>query len=620
MDSLYNYTFSAKTIGYALAVSVALCLALPCVAVVLYALLMLLSFVVSYIGSFVFYVAFGPFYIIVIPINSICNYCNGEFGPCSIFVIPMILIPFIGVIIGFIQGLFAGFREIMSHNTTARRIVIFIVSFWLICLALMFVFYSIGFYHSDEDYGVIIRSYANSSCRSIINVFLEYKVYLYSWAPVAVAILPTFIIYASTLSFRLFRILCAGIRTLLHAVILGITVVYRLVVAGSCFILRALLLGITTLFRAIYTGIYTILYTLLLGIMIIVDWLFSKRKIRHICPNQDCGHIGYSSVYHCPHCGELLTNLKPSYDGIFYKKCPSCNNDVSSSCLTGRDKYAMACPKCLNTWEYFNFGNVPSSVFIVEGAAKSGKTSLLVQMLIHWSSLSSERVHFLIEEQKNAVRNLADSINEQRFCPSTTRLLHPEAYVMHCKKRFHSYLAYFYDTGGGASYSLQAGVAEPYFNLANGIFLVIDPWAERCVLDSFKGNNVTPPKAYQYSTQDANVVIGRLCSTLDRIYTKSFRGGFTVPICIIVTKCDIFGLSERIGVKNGHSQSSKQWAEQSRLVENYLVNIGMYNFVNAIKTRFKKYAFFAVSVLDDSSLSSDSVLNPLLWMTNNVQR
>ncbi|MBR0237907.1 MAG: hypothetical protein IJQ39_07445 [Thermoguttaceae bacterium] len=597
MDSQYKYTFSVKTIGYALAVSVVLCLALPCIAVALYALLTLLSLVVDYIGPFVFYVAFGPFYIIFKPLIALSNYCDNQLGCCAVIIGPFILFLFLKLFIGLFQGAYGLLRYLISEHPTLRRIVIFIVSFWLICLALMFVFYSIDFYHSDEDYGMIIRSYANSSCRSVINVFLEYKVYLYSWTPVAVTVLPTFFIYASTLSYRIFRILFAGARTLLHAVFLGITVLYRLVVAGSCFILRAFLLGI----------------------MIIVDWLFSKRKIRHICPNQDCGHIGYSSVYHCPHCGELLTNLRPSFDGIFYKRCPSCNSNVSSSCLTGRDKYSTACPKCHNTWKYFNFGKVPSSVFIVEGAAKSGKTSLLVQMLIHWSSLSSERVHFLIEEQKNTVKNLADSINEQRFCPSTTRLLHPEAYVMHCKKRFHSFLAYFYDTGGDTSYSLQAGVAEPYFNMANGVFLVIDPWAERCVLDAFKGNNFTPPQTYHYSRHDANVVIGRLCSKLDHIYTRSFRGGFNIPICIIVTKCDINGLSERIGVKKRHFQSSKQWAEQSRLVENYLVNIGMYNFVNVIKTRFKKYAFFAVSVLDGSDNNSDSVLNSVLWMTCNAK-
>ena len=348
--------------------------------------------------------------------------------------------------------------------------------------------------------------------------------------------------------------------------------------------------------------------------MIIVDWLFSKRKIKRICPNEDCGYIGASSVYKCPHCGKILTNLKPSNDGIFYKKCQNCGNSVSSSCLTGRDKYTLACPKCHRTWEYFNFEKIPSSVFIIEGAPISGKTSLLVQMLIQWSSHFSEHVNFLIDEQKKTVKQLGACINEDIFCPSTTRLSHPEAYVMRCNKRFHSFLTYFYDTGGDSLY-LQAGVAEPYFNLANGIFLVIDPWAERGILDAVKEKNNTLPQKYHYSRQDANAAIGRLCSNLEHLYAKPGNFRFNIPVCVIVTKCDIHRLSKELGVQNGFSQSPNEWNELSMLVENYLTENGMYNFVNVVKTRFKKSAFFAVSVLENS----ESVLNPLLWMTCNAK-
>ena len=265
------------------------------------------------------------------------------------------------------------------------------------------------------------------------------------------------------------------------------------------------------------------------------------------------------------------------------------------------------------------FGEIPEIVYIVEGGFQSGKTSFLMQALAQWNVRFPDFVSFSMDKQKNDVLLSVQKLKEKEFSLPTERLLNPGAYVMRYKESDGDSLAYFYDAGGITYDSLDAGASEPYYSLANGIFLVIDPWEERGIVKAYGNNSNQPFSNYKFGSLDASSVIGRLCSKLEHIYPESLNDGFNIPLCVVVTKCDINGLSNAIGADNQFTQSSKKWAEQSKQVEDFLVKHGMYNFVNIVKTRFRKNAFFAVSVLDDARNNQSSVLNPLLWMTCNVK-
>lgn len=358
---------------------------------------------------------------------------------------------------------------------------------------------------------------------------------------------------------------------------------------------------------------------LVLVIMKCLDWRPHWGQIRFICPHEGCGRVSSSLAYKCPHCGEILKDLHPSIYGIFYTPCPNCGTHISSSWLTGKNGYSKICPDCGKTLNYKGFGRIPESVFVIEGTTRSGKTSFLVQALYLWNKRFEPLVLFSDSQQEKNVLLMAERIQAGKFCPPTPRHACPEAYIMRCKKAFHSFLAYFYDTGGVSSRVLDAGASEPYYSLANGIFLVIDPWAESGILKSFGKSMDRTFSNYKFASQDANAIIGRLCNKLERLYPDSIDDGFDIPICVVVTKCDLKGLDKIIGSDKQFTQSSTKWAEQSRLVEEFLIKHGMYNFVNAVKTRFKKKAFFAVSVADEGRLYQSSVLNPVLWMTYNVK-
>ena len=364
--------------------------------------------------------------------------------------------------------------------------------------------------------------------------------------------------------------------------------------------------------------LYGLINFLLLGIMKWLDCPPGRANVRHICPNKDCGFVGNAFAYRCPHCGETLTELHPSRYGIFYTICPHCGNNVSCSSWTGRNKYSQTCPICQSSMTIKEFGELPETVYVVEGAFQSGKTSFLMQALAQWSARFPDFVSFSMERQKNDVLLSVQKLKEKEFSLPTERLLNPEAYVMRYKKADGDSLAYFYDVGSITYNNLEAGASEPYYNLANGIFLVIDPWEESGIVKAYGNNSNQPFSNYQFGTLDASAVIGRLCSKLEHLYPESLSEGFDIPICIVVTKCDINGLSSAIGADVHFTQSSNKWKEHSRQVENFLTDNGMYNFVNIVKTRFRKNAFFAVSVLGNSSCNSDSVINPLLWMINNA--
>ena len=358
---------------------------------------------------------------------------------------------------------------------------------------------------------------------------------------------------------------------------------------------------------------------IVLIIMKCLDWRPRWGEIRFICPHENCGHVSSSLAYECPHCGEIIKDLHPSRYGIFYTTCSHCGGSINASWLTGKNEYSKICPDCGESLNYKGFGRIPESVFVVEGAPRSGKTSFLIEALDLWNKRFESLVLFSDSQQEKDVRLMAERIKAGKFCPPTPRLACPEAYLIRCKKAFNSFLAYFYDTGGVSSRVLDAGASEPYYSLANGIILVIDPWAESGILKAFGKSMNQQFSDYKFASQNADAVIGRLCSKLEHINAQSSNLEFDIPICVVVTKCDLIGLNKVIGIDNQFTQSSTRWEKQSKLVEEFLVKHGMYNFVNIVKTRFKKNAFFAVSVVDEGSRYQSSVLNPVLWMTFNVK-
>ena len=366
-------------------------------------------------------------------------------------------------------------------------------------------------------------------------------------------------------------------------------------------------------------AIYGLINFILLGIMKMIDFPPRRENVRHICPNKVCGFVGDSFAYRCPHCGEALIELRPSQYGIFHTKCPHCGNKVSCSSWTGRNEYSQTCPNCQSSMTIKEFGELPEIVYIVEGAFQSGKTSFLMQALAQWNAHFPDQVSFSMDKQKNDVLLSVQKIKENEFGLPTERLLNPGAYVMRYKTSDGDSLAYFYDVGGITYNNLEVGTSEPYYSLANGIFLVIDPWEENKIVKAYGNNPNQPFSNYQYGSLDADAVIGRLCSKLEHIYPESLNTGFDIPICVVVTKCDLNGLDNVIGVDNQFTQSSNKWNAHSKQVEDFLIKHGMYNFVNIVKTRFKKNAFFAVSVLRDSNNNCGETLNPLLWLTYNAK-
>ncbi|MBR5162209.1 MAG: hypothetical protein IKW80_11310, partial [Thermoguttaceae bacterium] len=194
--------------------------------------------------------------------------------------------------------------------------------------------------------------------------------------------------------------------------------------------------------------LYGVINLIALLTMKLLDWRPHWGRIRFICPHENCGAVTSSLVYKCPNCGETLEKLYPSRYGIFTTQCPHCKASIRTSWLNGRNQYSKTCPDCQKSLDFEGFGNVPESVFIVEGASKSGKTSFLIQALNLWNIHFGSLIRFSDSEQERSVRFQAEQIESGRFCAPTPRRLHPEAYVMHGKKAFGKFLAYFYDTGG----------------------------------------------------------------------------------------------------------------------------------------------------------------------------
>ncbi|MDO4569960.1 MAG: hypothetical protein Q4D38_06240 [Planctomycetia bacterium] len=372
--------------------------------------------------------------------------------------------------------------------------------------------------------------------------------------------------------------------------------------------------------------------------LLFFEWVAHFGNRTFLCHHADCGKR-VRPIYSCPNCGTRIERLRPSSAGIFRVPCPSCQTYLSTLNLWGRGRYTKACPECGRNLNIRGIGKYPVKKIMLAGSHGCGKTSYLVRALTFGSGARVGGIQFADADQEKTMRNASSAMDRMVSCQSTPQCRIPAAVPILAPHGLSSSLCYLYDSAGDEFSDSPNRPSCSYCEDLDGILFFVDPFCET----SFMKKNPLPtpriPSDFRTAQEHPEITASRLCVMLERMLGCRSDVRFKYPICVVLTKADIYlshlenrgildvsrdaiadsnserriesprkmttspdspnekvclDLDTEILFKN--SREFNQWTTaQSRLVRQFLLDCNMCNFVSILETRFQKVEYFVSS-------------------------
>lgn len=406
-------------------------------------------------------------------------------------------------------------------------------------------------------------------------------------------------------------------------------------------IFRAVILVSIALFGTIFTAIFSFIHIIVIAIlslsvyigfvfMRVVDMIFCWFKgLSTNCYNPGCSRKFTLPYYVCPKCKKLHHKLVPSKYGILKRTC-ECGEKLPTTFINGRQKLNSVCPYC----QCETIKGIHKSILIpVIGGVNAGKTCF-INMAINEIEKKSPAID--LEFQYQHVHGDVYDENKKRIgsghCPEKTTgdtFKYYNFYLTPKGVKVNNLIS-ICDIAGEVFDDQTKLNKQQGYRFADGLIAVIDPMA---ILE-FNNEIKRTLSAKEYSElnqskKSLNDILSGIINTMEGLYRLKAKDTINKPIMIVFTKSDIPGLSEKIGGKavekyiSSHEKMTEYEAENI-LCEQFLMEYGESNFLNALKTKFKQVQFFACSALghneDGKEFSPDNVEMPMLWIIDKLSR
>jgi hypothetical protein len=189
-------------------------------------------------------------------------------------------------------------------------------------------------------------------------------------------------------------------------------------------------------------------------------------------------------------------------------------------------------------------------------------------------------------------------------------------------------LLYLYDAagetfeGGDLSPTGHSMTGQDYHRFVDGILLMVDPFAEETFRQQQAGQARDHP-----ARKDAAYLLGRVLPFLERSLKVGPDRPIPVPVAVVVTKSDACGLDQQLtgpdlrGRLGSMAAASEDAAQDAGLVRQFLVDAGAGEAVRILESRFSHVSYFAVSALGRSATLGNRApfqprraLGPILWL------
>lgn len=405
------------------------------------------------------------------------------------------------------------------------------------------------------------------------------------------------------------------------------------------YVMAYLIVGLFMLLLFIFSLLVMVFSTLLIGILAAINSLLSYYYQTYFrCT--ECHMQMEIPVYTCPNpkCGKEHTRLRPSIYGIFHHRCNNkltdgsiCGEKIPTGDWWGRKEIEQRCAVCEEKL-IPAIGRGRNVHLPIVGAPSVGKTNFIVSALDELQSdfanrhnlavtLPAKRDQDEFEEkigQLTSGRRLAKTaVDGENPFASTVRIEPPRQRIPE--------LLYIYDAAGEYFNEQEATDKQVYFQHADGIFFILDPFSIPMVHEQYKDRIEREGHLLAVSKEDPDEIYGRMKRLCEIHYGKS-GDKFPYPIAVVLTKADAFDLEEHIGepaVKRlREANPSIQYDDDAIniLVEQFLIANGATNLLNSLQNDFSTFKFFTCSVLDDNTTNyaPRRVLQPVSWLLSQV--
>jgi len=373
------------------------------------------------------------------------------------------------------------------------------------------------------------------------------------------------------------------------------------------------------------TAIHTLIVALSAGTIIVTAMVFrgvesinmARWQIFFACPS--CYKKFSLPTYSCTNCGAKHTMLVPGQYGIFKRKC-QCGNLLPTLFFNGKNTLPSECPHCHNTLSQ-DIGVAINVHYPIVGGGSSGKSTFLVASMLELEKQSKQGGFTLSLSEKSdlkAIEKARDSFSKGIILDKTTTYK-PRAFLAKLQKdgskKQPPYLIYMYDAAGEIFEDGERLHQHVYFEYINGIFFLIDPFSIPVVHQEFEQELVKAGERIKTSREQPKDVFDRMVNHLKQHKeVKKQKDRYTIPIAVVVTKTDAFGLESKI--TQVPEQKGKSPEEvSSEKIRSWLINNGEGNLVRSIENMFASVQYFSCSAFGHvpDEKSSEAFIPKKVW-------
>ena len=388
-----------------------------------------------------------------------------------------------------------------------------------------------------------------------------------------------------------------------------------------------MILILTTFFCTLLSLTHAIILLVIMAVaytFFILWWLTDTaycgiKKISSNCPS--CQNHFTLPVYICPKCGAEHTSLRPSKYGIWKRTC-NCGQKLPTTFFNGRQKLEAHCPICGTGIK--DGGRHIDLCIPVIGGASSGKTCFINQSITAIGNVASS-YGLYYEYSSNGMDDYADNMYNinHGYVPDKTnemRLKYYQFYLNPQKAKLKT-LVSLCDVGGEV-YSDSTTLGEQIgYKYANAFVMVVDPLSISMYRDEVKKAHIDPT-TYGYSSDSIDEITSMLISTLENMFCITSKDMLKTYVAVVFSKCDIPGLSEKIGDEAverymQNNPAVTRYDAQNAVCEAFLREYEEVNFLNSLKSKFQTVQFFCSSSLghnaDGTPFEAHGVEDPVLW-------
>ena len=322
------------------------------------------------------------------------------------------------------------------------------------------------------------------------------------------------------------------------------------------------------------------------------------------CP--ECHDRFALPVYVCPSCSAKHRELAPGPFGVLRHRC-TCASRLPAVQWLGRERLASQCPGHGHSLGE-GVGTVRTFHVPVAGGPSTGKSTFLAgAMLGLEEAAAAGTISTAVQSSSRDGYDRLLAGFRRGVLPTKTVDLQAPALVAELRGRDKSALLYAYDVAGEAYGDEHELRRDPGYGLAEGVVLLIDPFALEHVRHDLADELAAQPEL-RPSSEPPQRVLERLLGVL----AEKGIDLSAIPAAICVTKCDALDIGAEIDATTG--------ADDDARVRNWLRAQGAGNLLRGAQESFKSVRCFSTTALGrtpgtgSGSFTPRGTLEPLLWL------